>query len=96
MTYPDAYPISSLDDTQTAQVVDCFWVDLNQLWRYDVHWSSPMQTPGQVECKWVVKSMQLRITLQKFRKLRENTCRITDQHDLVVFPQTYIFRIHMN
>ncbi|CNK99791.1 Uncharacterised protein [Mycobacterium tuberculosis] len=55
-----------------------------------------MQTPGQVECKWVVKSMQLRITPQKFRKLRENTCRITDQHDLVVFPQTYIFRIHMN
>lgn len=25
-----------------------------------MHWSSPMQTPGQVECKWVVKSMQLR------------------------------------
>jgi hypothetical protein len=22
-------------------------------------WSNPMQTTGQVECKWVVKSMQL-------------------------------------
>lgn len=26
-----------------------------------VRWSNRMQTTGQVECKWVVKSMQLRI-----------------------------------
>ena len=25
-----------------------------------VRWSNRMQTTGQVECKWVVKSMQLR------------------------------------
>ncbi|POP95481.1 hypothetical protein CXB41_16970 [Pseudomonas syringae pv. syringae] len=27
---------------------------------HPVCWSNPMQTTGQVECKWVVKSMQLR------------------------------------
>jgi hypothetical protein len=27
---------------------------------HPVRWSNPMQTTGQVECKWVVKSMQFR------------------------------------
>ncbi|KWS66001.1 hypothetical protein AL053_05785 [Pseudomonas savastanoi pv. fraxini] len=27
---------------------------------HSVRWSNPMQTTGQAECKWVVKSMQLR------------------------------------
>jgi hypothetical protein len=31
---------------------------------HPVCWSNPMQTTGQVECKWVVKSMQLRTMVE--------------------------------
>ena len=32
---------------------------------HPVRWSDPMQTNGQVGCKWMVKSMQLRKTRRR-------------------------------
>ena len=41
------------------RVNGCFWPFFAGQ-GHPVRWSNPMQTTGQVECKWVVKSMQLR------------------------------------